>query len=205
MASPVLPQDRGRSRHPLHISSSSTASGTSPPSRASLAPGPTPGVELCRGPACLVGRVRSSVIRLTGSGLLEREHFPERTGTVPPKRYSRPGNSPPGSRVRIPPQPSRQVAYNRADGVRPTIRPAADRKRETDDADLVAETRRGRRRVRGTRGTHVQQIKDAPREHERDSDPGLPDQRMRQTTRDALQRADPAFSISARAPSSSSR
>ena len=30
IASPVLPQDRGRSRHPLHISSSSTASGTSP-------------------------------------------------------------------------------------------------------------------------------------------------------------------------------
>ena len=30
IASPALPQDRGRSRHPLHISSSSTASGTSP-------------------------------------------------------------------------------------------------------------------------------------------------------------------------------
>ena len=33
IASPVLPQDRGRSRHPLHISSKSTASGTSPGTR----------------------------------------------------------------------------------------------------------------------------------------------------------------------------
>ena len=42
IASPVLPQDRGRSRHPLHLSSSSTASGTSPAAATTPAPPTTP-------------------------------------------------------------------------------------------------------------------------------------------------------------------